>query len=982
MGDAQVPLSLGFMEIIGELSRLDEPVRSLRVALPGAVTTEAVILGGARTTGDGVYTFRAVIPAPGPDEGPYLPLLALCELESGRTFVTRFDSIRSAGQLQRRASEHRPPDLSHEEVEQLLRPLRTRRAISEYSFAAKVGEGRNRHFARPAPRLDSTPPGGGRERRAQKSVLIVTPLLAGLSGESAEADLWRDIAAQLARSGHELRLLYTGPPPSTFAERERWKREYGRQGAVLEYLAHTPSRVTGAPLMRHAYRLFETIRSRPPADLILGPERGGELFYAALARSQGTAFASSALCTVLVGCEEWRRDHRPDAAPHPDFALISAMERELVLRSDIVASVDSGLLEWSWRAMGIEESRIHLVETPDHGDRVDRAFDRSAPGVDQRGHRMLIIAVAELNMAQDDEISAILRDGVPGGASGERIAVVCDDIRLTGQPIAPGIELCSRADLPALVSRERRASVSAFVFGNGVSASYLEADLGWMQIEWSRIRTVGLREALDRRTRYESSGAPELGGPVLQPASAPHPLTDSPLRSRTSLAPAPPVGIPRASWDLLVALKPGEAQQPDSLPKVSVCITHFERPGLLPRALASALAQTVPPFEILIVDDGSRDSESRRLLDEIERDYADQSVRVVRLPNVWVGAARNVGASLCRGELIAFLDDDNILKPHALERMCAIQAATGAEILTPAVDVFDGDDVPESDDERISRVIWLGGHVGPGLRRNYLGDTAGLINRERFLQLGGFDDERGLAYEDWAFHLRAAMSGVRFETTPEGLWWYRFSPTSLNWRHGGFESILRAHRPVTERLPQGVRALVNLDSGINRHYNFLSFISEHRTEEYAEQSFYETFNVLAKIDRRTGFEALSPIRDLTIEGGSPLDVTSVGDDPCLLLPDITFPEGYGILIRVELECPEPTRTEIFYARTGEGDYLPTSFAAAYAEAGWNELYFGIFDGRLAGRLRLDPGYVRGRYRIGSIEIRRTSVPLPPEWRGQ
>jgi glycosyltransferase involved in cell wall biosynthesis len=88
--------------------------------------------------------------------------------------------------------------------------------------------------------------------------------------------------------------------------------------------------------------------------------------------------------------------------------------------------------------------------------------------------------------------------------------------------------------------------------------------------------------------------------------------------------------------------------------KVSAIIPAFNRGKYLPRAINSALAQTVPVDEILVVDDGSTDGSANL----VESRYGSH-VRVVRQTNTGVAGARRRGIQEASGEWIAFLDSDD-----------------------------------------------------------------------------------------------------------------------------------------------------------------------------------------------------------------------------------------------------------------------------------------------------------------------------------
>ncbi len=128
--------------------------------------------------------------------------------------------------------------------------------------------------------------------------------------------------------------------------------------------------------------------------------------------------------------------------------------------------------------------------------------------------------------------------------------------------------------------------------------------------------------------------------------------------------------------------------------RVSIVIPTFRRPGLLRRALASALAQTRPAGEILVVDDdggggrgaavlGGRpcsapeEGQGACSLDALARESGSR-VKFVSQPGLGVAAARNRGIEESSGEVTAFLDDDAQASPDWLENLLRCLEETGA----------------------------------------------------------------------------------------------------------------------------------------------------------------------------------------------------------------------------------------------------------------------------------------------------------------
>jgi glycosyltransferase involved in cell wall biosynthesis len=127
-------------------------------------------------------------------------------------------------------------------------------------------------------------------------------------------------------------------------------------------------------------------------------------------------------------------------------------------------------------------------------------------------------------------------------------------------------------------------------------------------------------------------------------------------------------------------------------PEVSIVIPTHDRPRLVVRAVASALAQTIPDVEVLVVDDGSAEP--------VRLDH-DGRVRVLRQAQPrGPCAARNLAMAAARGCWITFLDDDDELEPDMLE--VSLAAARESNLPRP-VAVLSGIDVVGNDGRVLQR---------------------------------------------------------------------------------------------------------------------------------------------------------------------------------------------------------------------------------------------------------------------------------------
>jgi len=96
-------------------------------------------------------------------------------------------------------------------------------------------------------------------------------------------------------------------------------------------------------------------------------------------------------------------------------------------------------------------------------------------------------------------------------------------------------------------------------------------------------------------------------------------------------------------------------------PLVSVIVTTYNHEAFIAEALQSVVDQTYTDYELIVVDDGSVDG----TLEQVSR--FGRHARLIRQPNLGVAASRNTGIQHARGELLAFLDGDDVWEPDKLE---------------------------------------------------------------------------------------------------------------------------------------------------------------------------------------------------------------------------------------------------------------------------------------------------------------------------
>jgi glycosyltransferase involved in cell wall biosynthesis len=206
-------------------------------------------------------------------------------------------------------------------------------------------------------------------------------------------------------------------------------------------------------------------------------------------------------------------------------------------------------------------------------------------------------------------------------------------------------------------------------------------------------------------------------------------------------------------------------------PKVSVCLIHHERPHLLKYAIDSLRKQDYSNFEVILVDDGSRDRKSHEYLDSLSEEFNEKSWKIIKQDNLFPGAARNRAAREAGGEYILFMDDDDYAKPYEISTFIKAAINSNADVLTCFMEIFNNESEPNEID--VIQLWIFTGDAAASIFVNSFGPANALFKKDVFFKLGGFTDIKGIGHEDWELFAKAVLKGYRFEVIPEPLFYYR-----------------------------------------------------------------------------------------------------------------------------------------------------------------------------------------------------------------
>ena len=199
---------------------------------------------------------------------------------------------------------------------------------------------------------------------------------------------------------------------------------------------------------------------------------------------------------------------------------------------------------------------------------------------------------------------------------------------------------------------------------------------------------------------------------------------------------------------------------------VSVIMPTYNRASMTEAAVRSALDQTQPPDEVIVIDDGSTDHTPEVLA------AFGPPVRVIRQNNRGRSAARNVGIQAATTDAVLFLDSDDLLLPHCIEQYArTLEEQPEVGVVYSNYYLCDGDANRVGEHRKIMPGARPTGMVlGALARRNFLPVTS-MVRRSC---MGDIAFEEGMEYaEDYDFWRQMAVR-CQFQYLQQPLWSYRY----------------------------------------------------------------------------------------------------------------------------------------------------------------------------------------------------------------
>jgi len=641
---------------------------------------------------------------------------------------------------------------------------------------------------------------------------VVTELL-GLVRNGGIATATTHAALVLRQQGYDVELFYCGLQDAMEPE---WAARYVNAGITVRWLDR--GQAVHPPFIADSYRLYHQLKERS-YDVVVFQDWQGLGYCSTIAKREGLAFAATRLVHICHGPDEWLREANRQLAVEGMQLGSALLERRSAELADAVVGPSRHLIDWMVAAGWDVAPDRHVIPYFTEGHTVDLASapvgDETASALtelvffgrleERKGVRVFVEA---LNLLGGDALR-----GLTVSFLGREATVTRDDIALM---LDPGLVL-------ALAAVEFHGT-----FDQAGARSYLQQP-GRLAVIPSYLDNSPnvVYECIEDRVSFLASRAGGTGELVADADKA-EVLFDPTARSladklrpivASRLKPPPPRpsfdGITSlAAWRPLLTPPEPETFALDDMPLVSVIVPHYNQPDLIWPTLQSVADQDYPNLEIVLVDDGSTDPAAIANLEKVERHDWNRPLTVVRQENRYLGAARNAGVRSARGDLLAFVDDDDTVEPEYVRSMVSALVRLDADAVTMAIHAIESDEhgnIPDEPDDAVWAFTGNGVHLATMI--NVVGGAAALYTREALDAMGGFFEHRDIGHEDWDLLVRLNLAGRRVCSVPEPYYNYRVRPTSMLRTTPTWANMQPVLRSYEQQLPDALKVWALLTRG-------------------------------------------------------------------------------------------------------------------------------------------------------------------------
>jgi glycosyltransferase involved in cell wall biosynthesis/GT2 family glycosyltransferase len=647
---------------------------------------------------------------------------------------------------------------------------------------------------------------------ASPRICIATWEIEGPSRNAGIGTAYTSLSDALRRANYDVTILFLLGCHPTDGNISEWIDYYRREKGVELVplpMAHHP-RIHAAWASSVSYHTYVWLKEHQhDFNIIHFPECQGLGFYSLLAKRQGLAFGNTTFIVGTHGPTFWVKEGSLDYIRNLGELEIDYMERASVAAADVVISPSQYLLSWMRKNEWELPERTYVAPyLRPYGDLFKN------PASPRKNEVREIVFFGRLEARKGLKVFCDAIDELCAGSCTPKF-----EVTFLGKETA----MYGRSSIGYISDRSKKWSNPWRIVANKYQAGaieYLRGD--------GRLAVISSLADNFPNTVLECVGA---GVPFLASNVGGIPEIIAPAdREKICFEPRPDILAARirealdhgafpanpsvaftdnerrwVAWHSALASQPAVASHTqeewssdeESFPLVSVCLPHSVHGKGVDATVASLQEQDYSNFEIILVECGS-DPAGKPGSPGKEETPTSHPIHRLRRQSGEIGAGRNAAARQAQGEYLLFVDDHSILLPGSLSTLIQIAQRVNADIVTSAISFFIGS--PNSPAEHRlehSRRPFLGADIATGAFVNCFGSPNALVKRKAFEILGGFSDDAVTTLDDWEFFSKAALKGLRIETTPEVLLWHREDQDQESLVHS-LMNAARSVRPYTE----------------------------------------------------------------------------------------------------------------------------------------------------------------------------------------
>lgn len=642
-----------------------------------------------------------------------------------------------------------------------------------------------------------------RPRQRSGTICFVTNDFAGVIRNGGIGTHYWLMSRLLARCGWEVHVLFCGGVDDEERLREA-PAALAREGIIFTVLEDLPAPpgagilhgggdATTLVLSEQVLEALEELHAEHRFDLVEFSDWGALGLRPIQAKAAGDALLDVPLAVKLHSTTQWQREGNLQLRPSTRDLKMEFCERYAFERADIQLSPSRYMLDYTRRAdWTIRDDAVVAYPYPDPEPELTVQVPEIRELVffgrleRRKGLHLFLDALDTVEPGMP-----VLFLGKDTLIDGRRATELIAE-RLGDRPHRIETEL----DREGALAELRRGDRLAVIASRSETFGFAVAECVANRIPFVAARAGGIPEVVDhpegrQRWLFEPT-ADGLRDILVRRLFAPG-TEEIELRAEVAAACDPKRWNDRVEtiYRGLVARPPRPLSARASEPAtVTVAVPYYNHDRFLPSALASLAAQTRPPDEVIVVDDGSTSETARRVFAEQATRYPEWTF--VRQENAGPSVARNRCLDRAVGTYFLPFDSDNIATPRLVERLVEAMERNPSRAATTCHNLAFVEDADIEAGDFVFRYSPTGGPRLLACLENVYGDTCALFRAESLRSVGGFEVHRWSPHNDWETFVKMTLRGLEVEVLPRPLFYYR---TNV----GGMLQVLTADAAMTFR---------------------------------------------------------------------------------------------------------------------------------------------------------------------------------------